>query len=94
MAVVLPTLPIMFPIITNMGYDPIWYGVIMVRLLETSMITPPFGLNLFTVAKTVNVPMREMYRGILPFIVSDILHIAMLLTIPGISLWIPGMMAA
>jgi tripartite ATP-independent transporter DctM subunit len=93
MAVVLLTLPIMFPIVMNMGYDPIWYGVIMVRVLETSMITPPFGLNLFTVAKTVNVPMKEMYRGILPFIISDILHIAMLLVIPEISLWIPNLMS-
>jgi tripartite ATP-independent transporter DctM subunit len=94
MAVLLLTLPILFPIVTNMGFDPIWYGVIMVRMMETSMITPPFGLNLFTVAKTVNVPMTEMYKGIFPFIISDIIHIFLLIVFPQISLWIPNMMAA
>ncbi|MDR0852454.1 MAG: TRAP transporter large permease [Clostridiales Family XIII bacterium] len=92
MAVLLLTLPIMFPIVTNMGFDPIWYGVIMVRMMETSMITPPFGLNLFTVAKTVNVAMPEMYKGIFPFIISDIIHIVMLILIPEIALYIPHLM--
>jgi TRAP-type C4-dicarboxylate transport system permease large subunit len=89
LACMLLTLPIVYPIITSLGYDGIWWGVIMVREMETAMITPPFGLNLFTVSKACNVPIGTVYRGVWPFIVSDMLHIVMLILVPAISLWLP-----
>ena len=91
LACMLLTLPIVYPIITSLGYDGIWWGVIMVREMETAMITPPFGLNLFTVSKACRVPIGTVYRGVWPFIVSDMLHIVMLILIPAISLWIPNL---
>jgi tripartite ATP-independent transporter DctM subunit len=92
LACILLTLAIVFPIITALGYDPIWWGVIMVRLLETSMITPPFGLNLFCVSRSCDVPIGAVYKGIFPFIGADIAHIALLVAIPEISLWLPKLM--
>ncbi|MDR0852669.1 MAG: TRAP transporter large permease [Clostridiales Family XIII bacterium] len=92
LAVILLTLPIIFPIVMALGYDPIWWGVIMVRLLETSMITPPFGLNLFVLSKAINHPLEDIYKGVAPFIVSDVLHITLLIAVPQLSLLLPNMM--
>lgn len=92
LAVLLLTLPIIYPIIVAMGYDPIWWGVIMVRLLETSMITPPFGLNLFVISKAIDQPLSTIYKGVAPFIVSDVMHIIILIMLPQISLWLPSLM--
>jgi tripartite ATP-independent transporter DctM subunit len=92
LAVILLTLPIVYPIILALGYDPIWWGVIMVRLLETSMITPPFGLNLFVLSKAIDHPLGDIYRGVAPFIVSDLFHIILLISVPQLSLFLPQMM--
>jgi tripartite ATP-independent transporter DctM subunit len=92
LAVILLTLPIVYPIVTALGYDPIWWGVIMVRLLETSMITPPFGLNLFVLSKAIDHPLGDIYRGVAPFIVSDVFHIILLISVPQLSLLLPRMM--
>jgi tripartite ATP-independent transporter DctM subunit len=92
LAVILLTLPIVYPIILALGYDPIWWGVIMVRLLETSMITPPFGLNLFVLSKAIDHPLGDIYRGVAPFIISDLFHIILLVSVPQLSLFLPGMM--
>jgi TRAP-type C4-dicarboxylate transport system permease large subunit len=94
LSVVILTLPIVFPVIVSLGYDPIWWGVIMVRFLETSMITPPFGLNLFVISKAVNVELKECYKGVVPYIISDFLHIAMLIAFPILATWLPGLMKA
>jgi C4-dicarboxylate transporter DctM subunit len=92
LAVLLLTLPIIYPIIVAMEYDPIWWGVIMVRLLETSMIPPPFGLNLFVISKAIEQPLGTIYKGIAPFLISDVLHITLLLLVPQISLFLPSFM--
>jgi tripartite ATP-independent transporter DctM subunit len=92
LAALLLTTPIVFPIITALGLDPIWWGVIMVRVMETGMISPPFGLNLFTISKAINVPMGTLYRGIWPFVVSDVVHVFILALIPSLSTWLPSLM--
>ena len=92
LAVILLTLGIVFPIITGLGYDPIWWGVIMVRMLEISMVTPPFGLNLFCVSRACNVPIKTIFRGTPPFIIADVANLALLLALPGISLFLPKLM--
>jgi tripartite ATP-independent transporter DctM subunit len=86
LAAELLTLPIIYPIIVSLGYDPIWWGVIMVRMREISMITPPYGLNLFVLSRTLKTPISTLYKGVWPFIVSDILHVGMLMAFPGIAL--------
>lgn len=86
------TVPIIYPTIVALGYDPIWWGVVMVRMMEMSMITPPVGLNIFVIARTTNTPVGTIYRGIAPFIVSDLAHTALLLAVPEISLYLVHMM--
>lgn len=92
LAVILLTLPIIYPIVLALGYDPIWWGVIMVRLLETSMITPPVGLNLFVLSKAIDQPLVSLYKGVVPFLICDIFHIILLISVPQLSLWLPSHM--
>jgi len=91
-AAILLTLPILFPVIVSLGFDPIWYGVVMVRVMEVGLITPPMGLNVFILAGATNTPLGIIFRGIVPFLIADILHIALLVAFPGISLFLVRMM--
>jgi C4-dicarboxylate transporter, DctM subunit len=92
-AMVLITVPIFFPVIVSLGFHPIWFGVIVVRMCEIGMITPPVGLNVYiikTVAK--DVPMATIFRGIVPFLIADLAHIILLTAVPFISLLLPSLM--
>jgi len=92
-AMVVITIPIIFPIVMNMGFDPIWFGVFMVRVGEIGMITPPVGMNVFAlhgVAK--DVPLYTIFRGIVPFLIADICNVALLVAVPQIALFLPSMM--
>ena len=81
------TLPFVFPLILELGFDPIWWGIINVMIIEIGMITPPIGLNVFVMYGTVkNVSLGTIYRGIAPFLVADAIRIALLLLFPGIVL--------
>jgi tripartite ATP-independent transporter DctM subunit len=89
---ILLTLGFVYPVIEALGYSLIWFGVVITRMMEVGMISPPFGLNLFVVSKTTNVPMQKLYMGIIPFLCADILHIILVVSVPVISLWLPSMM--
>jgi tripartite ATP-independent transporter DctM subunit len=89
-ATILLTLPIVFPVIVQLGYDPIWFGVIITRMMEFGMISPPFGINLFTIAKITRTPIGQLYSGVWPFLGADVLHIALLIAVPQLSLWLAG----
>ena len=89
------TLPILFPTIVGLGFDPIWFGVIMVIMMEMGQITPPIGINVFVihgVAKKYNVSMATIYRGIIPFVIVEVLVIILLTVFPEITLWLPNSM--
>jgi tripartite ATP-independent transporter DctM subunit len=88
-AVVILTTPILFPIMMEMGFDPVWWGVIMVRMIEIGMITPPFGINLFGLSASADVPVGIMYRGIVPFVIADCFVVAALVAFPVLSTFIP-----
>jgi len=87
------TIPVIFPIILALGFDPIWFGVIAVLMMEAGLITPPMGLNIFTVAGVAkDVPVETIFRGVAPFLLS-IFAIVILITIfPKLALLLPGMM--
>jgi TRAP-type C4-dicarboxylate transport system permease large subunit len=68
------------------------YGVLMCRVSEMGFISPPFGLNLFGLVGVIDVPLSKMYRGVIPFLVADMVHLALLIAIPAISLFIPNLM--
>jgi C4-dicarboxylate transporter DctM subunit len=89
---ILLTLPILYPVIIAMGFDPIWFGVIMVRMMEIGLITPPVGMNVFVMAAVTDVPLGTIFRGVLPFVVSDVVHVAVLVAFPQVSLILPNTM--
>jgi TRAP-type C4-dicarboxylate transport system permease large subunit len=92
MAIVLLTVPIFFPVITRLNFDPIWFGILVVRVTEMGLITPPVGINIYIIKGISKVPMGTIFRGVVPFIIADIFHIALLMAVPQISLFLPNLM--
>lgn len=93
LAMILLTVPIFFPVIVAIGFEPIWFGIIIVRVVEVASITPPVGLNVFIIRGVAkDVPMYTIFRGILPFFIADMCHIALLIAIPQLSLFLPSLM--
>ncbi len=91
--VIVLTVPIIFPVIVALGFSPIWFGVIIVRMCEIGQITPPVGINVYImkgVAK--DIPMSTIFRGIVPFLIADIFHVALLVAVPQIALFLPNHM--
>ena len=84
------TLPFVFPLIESLGYHPIWWGIVMVVVMEIGLITPPIGINVFVLNSVArNLTLGQIYRGIMPFFCADILRLATLILLPAISLWLP-----
>jgi TRAP-type C4-dicarboxylate transport system permease large subunit len=95
MSMIILLVPIVFPVIKVLGFDPIWFGVIIVVACELGMITPPVGINVFVINSIVkDVRITTIYGGVLPFILSDIIRLALLVIFPMIALWLPMTMVA
>ena len=93
LAMMVLTLPIVFPLIKDLGYDPIWFGALLVVILEMSLISPPLGLNVFVVKGIAEgVPMGEIFRGIIPFWGAMLICTALLIAFPDIALILPESM--
>ena len=87
------TLPLMFPIIVGLGYHPIWFGIIAVKMCEICLITPPIGLNVYMVRGVApDIPLEEIFKGIIPFLAMDILTLVILVIFPQIALYLPSKM--
>lgn len=86
------TVPILYPTVIALGLDPIWFGVILVRLMEIGLITPPIGMNVFILGGITDTPMSTVFRGIVPFFIADLCHVALLIAIPSLSLFLPNTM--
>jgi C4-dicarboxylate transporter DctM subunit len=92
-AIMILTVPIIFPVIEALQFDPIWFGVLMVIVLEVGLITPPVGLNVFVLkAAAPNVPLTVIFRGILPFLVAALLVIVIITIFPEIATFLPSRM--
>jgi len=90
---IMVTLPILFPSILSMGFDPIWFGVVMVIMMEMGQISPPVGINVFVIAAVAKgVPMERIFKGILPFIFCEVAMIVLLCLFPKIALFLPNLM--
>ncbi len=93
MAMILITVPIFYPVIMQLGFDPIWFGILLVTLCEVGMITPPVGMNLYVIAGiSGGVPMGRVFKGAVPFIVADLVHNALLVALPAIVLFVPDLL--
>jgi len=90
-AVVL-TVPILYPVVIALGFDPIWYGVVTVLLIEMGLVTPPFGLNVFTLAGITGVPAGDMFKAVWPFVGAMLLCVVIITIFPEIALFIPSTM--
>ena len=88
---VLITVPVFQPIVMKFGYDPIWFAIIVVIMVEVGLIHPPVGMNLFVIqAQAPDVKITSIYRGIIPFLVAPLLLIVLLFVFPGLALWLPA----
>jgi tripartite ATP-independent transporter DctM subunit len=93
LAMVLLTIPIVFPIIAALGFDPIWFGIIIVMVVELGLITPPIGMNVFVIKGIAkDVPLEDIFRGAMPFVIAQIVLIGTLVLFPQIALWLPSTM--
>ncbi len=93
LSMLLLTVPIFFPLIVNLGYDPVWFGIIVVVSVEISLITPPVGMNVFILKSVVgDVSTATIFKGVTPFWIVDIIRLALLVMIPWIALVLPNMM--
>ena len=84
------TLPFVFPVVIAAGFDPIWFGIIVIKLCEVAMITPPVGINAFVTSNVTGEPVEKVFWSCIPFFVTDILTIGVLILFPQIILFLPG----
>jgi len=93
LAMIILTVPIIFPVIVQLGFDPIWFGVLIVMTVELGLIHPPVGMNIFVIKSVVeDVKISTIFYGVLPFIITDILRLAILIAFPIIALYLPNQM--
>ncbi|MBN2059719.1 MAG: TRAP transporter large permease [Deltaproteobacteria bacterium] len=89
------TIPIFFPLVVSLGFNPIWFGIVFVRMTEIAMITPPIGINTFVISgvvKDMGINMGTVFRGIIPFLVADFFHVTLLILVPQLSLFLVKIM--
>lgn len=93
LAIILVTVPIIFPVMMQLGFDPIWFGVIIVMVTTLGMVSPPVGLNVFVINSIArDVSLWQIYKGVMPFIVADLIRLALLIMFPAIALFLPAQM--
>lgn len=92
MAIVLLTIPVFFPLISELGFNAIWFGILVVRVTEMGLITPPVGLNVYIIKGIDNVPMQTVFKGVYPFLAADFLEVLLLIAFPQITLFLPELL--
>jgi len=91
-AIILVTLPMVFPLIMHLGFDPIWFGVICTKTAEIGMASPPVGMNAFVVSATTKIPLEDVFKGTWPLLAMDVVSLGVLLAFPLLSTWLPSTM--
>lgn len=91
-AILILTVPVVLPIVLKLGFDPIWFGVIVVVTAEIGMVTPPLGMNVFVVARYTRRPLGELFRGVMPHVWAHLLVVVLLTLFPALVLWLPSQM--
>jgi len=87
------TLPVVYPAVIGLGYDPIWFGIVVVKMCEVCLITPPIGLNCYVVAGVrPDIPLQEVFKGIGPFFIADVITLGVFLAWPELITWLPDQM--
>jgi tripartite ATP-independent transporter DctM subunit len=92
LSMVLLTVPIFYPLVVSLGFDPIWFGIVIVMVVELGLISPPVGMNLFVVQSTLKTPLGVLWRWITPFALADVIRLAIVVAAPQLVLFLPGLM--
>jgi C4-dicarboxylate transporter DctM subunit len=93
LAMIILTVPIIFPVIKELGFDPIWFGVIIVMTVELGLIHPPVGMNIFVIKSVIeDAKISTIFYGVMPFILTDLLRLVILIAFPILATWLPGRM--
>lgn len=87
------TVPLLYPVAIELGFDGIWLAVLVVKLIEIGMVTPPVGINVFVVSGTSGVKVDQIFRGVLPFVIIDLAMTTLFFAVPALSLWLPSLIA-
>lgn len=92
-AMIFLTVPIVAPLVADLGFDLVWWGIVTVIVVEVSLITPPIGMNVFLLKALVpKLPVTQIYKGIFPYLAADVVRLSLVLFIPAIALWLPSLM--
>jgi tripartite ATP-independent transporter DctM subunit len=95
MAMIILTVPIIFPVVMQLGFDPIWFGVIIVMTVELGLIHPPVGMNVFVIKSVVkDVSFATIFKGVIPFVATDLVRLVILISFPLLATWLPQRMMA
>jgi len=95
MAMIILTVPIIFPVVSHLGFDPIWFGVIIVMTVELGLIHPPVGMNVFVIKSVIkDVSFTTIFKGVIPFVLTDIIRLIILIAFPLLATWLPQHMIA
>ena len=86
------TVPIVFPVIMALGFDPVWFGIILTKTVELGLVTPPVGLNVYVIQAATKEPLTKVFAGCFPFVYTDLITLLLLVAFPQISLFLVGMM--
>jgi C4-dicarboxylate transporter DctM subunit len=92
MAILVLTIPVVVPLVASLGFDLVWFGVIMIVVAELGLVTPPLGLNVYVVAKYSKTPVSDVFMGVMPHVITHLIAIGILLLFPALSLWLPNHM--
>jgi C4-dicarboxylate transporter, DctM subunit len=92
LTITLLTVPIFVPLITQLGFDPVWFGIVFCVNTQIGLITPPMGVDLFAVKTIFNIPTMDILKGVTPFLIFEIIFLGVIAAVPVISLWLPGLM--
>ena len=93
-ALMLLTTPIFLPIAQQLGYSPVWFGIFLVRTMEIGFVHPPLGLNIYVIQGIAkDLSLGTIFRGVIPFLAADFLHLGLLIGVPALALWLPGLVA-
>jgi len=93
MSMLFLTVPVFYPIVSSLGYDLVWFGILVVTMVEVALITPPVGLNVFVLHQVQpDIATRTIFRGLAPFVTADLIRVSLLVAVPSIALWLPGLM--
>ncbi|MBB3713082.1 tripartite ATP-independent transporter DctM subunit [Limimaricola variabilis] len=91
-AMLILTVPVVYPLILQLGYDPIWFAVVTIVMGEVGMVTPPLGMNAFVIAKYTNIPVGQIFEGSIPHVIAHLIAVALLIAFPELVLWLPNTM--